>query len=110
MPQKLCLLLLVVQKILIYAPSNIKIAALLPLRAYFCPLFQAAGSSVFNVANTLPAILSILMKLTRSHFTFIVIILMYNSLLSIGPQCMTIIILSAISNITMDFASSSCFV
>lgn len=109
-PQRTCSLLLIMQKILIYASSNVKITALLPLRAHFCPLTQTAGCSVFNIANTLPAFLSILIKLTRSHFTFIVIILMYNSLLSITLQCMTIIILSAISSITRDFASSSCFV
>lgn len=75
-----------------------------------CPLIQTAGCSVFNIAHTLPAFRSILIKLTRSHFTFIHIILMYNYLLSINPQCMTIIILSAIGSITRDFASSSRFV
>jgi len=84
--------------------------ALLPLRAHVCPLTQTAGCSLFNITNTPPAFLIILIKLTRSHFTFIVITLMYNSLLSISPQCMTIIISSAISSITGDSASSSCFV
>lgn len=92
---------------LIYASSNVKITA---LRAHFCLLSQTAGCSVFHIAHTLPASWSILVKLTRSHFTFIHIILMYNYLLSINPQCMTIIISSAIGSVTRDFASSSCFV
>lgn len=99
--------MLIMQKILIYAASNVKTTVPLLLRAHFHPLIQT-GCSVFNAANTLPAFLSILIKLTRSHFTFIAIILKYNSLLLISPQHMTIIILSAISNVMKDFASSSC--
>lgn len=99
--------MLIMQKILIYAASNVKTTVPLLLRAHFHPLIQT-GCSVFNATNTLPAFLSILIKLTRSHFTFIAIILKYNSLLLISPQHMTIIILSAISNVMKDFASSSC--
>lgn len=99
--------MLIMQKILIYAASNVKITVPLLLGAHFCPLTQT-GCSVFITANTLPAFLSILIKLTRSHFTFVAITQMYNSLLLISPQHMTIIILSGISNVMKEFASSFC--
>lgn len=99
--------MLIMQKILIYAASNVKITVPLLLGAHFRPLVQT-GCSVFNAANTLPAFLSILIKLTRSHFNIVAFILIYNSLLLISPQHMTIITLSAISNVMKDFASSFC--
>lgn len=99
--------MLIMQKILIYAASNVKITVPLLLGAHSRPLVQT-GCSVFNTANTLPAFLGILIKLTRSHFIFVAFILIYNSLLLISPQHMTVIILSAISNVMKDFASSFC--
>lgn len=99
--------MLIMQKILIYAASNVKITVPLLLGAHFCPLTQT-GCCVFITANTLAAFLSILIKLTRSHFTFVAITQMYNSLLLISPQHMTIIILSGISNVMKEFASSFC--